>query len=241
MQAVILAGGQGMRMRSVVADRPPCMLLVAGRPLLEHLIRRLVDQGVRDIVLATGYRSMPIRAHFGDGHLFGCEIRYSQESAHLGTAGALRLAEPLLAERFLLLHGNALVDLDVEAFAARHAQTHGDALLGVGRPEVGQAPDVRLDAEGRVLAMGAREDGCNAAWNGVALLEHRVVRLVPLGVSDLEQSVFVALARRHAVHGMQLPGARHSVATPEAYARTLAAHAPSVAPPSNSAHQQTAG
>jgi NDP-sugar pyrophosphorylase family protein len=226
MQALILVGGLGTRMRSVVADRPLALLSVAGEPVLAQCLRRLVAQGVQDIVLATGHLGLPIRAYFGDGKAYGCQIRYSQEAARLGTAGALRLAEPLLAERFLVLHGNAVVDFNVQDLLTQHQQARADATLLVAQPAADETPDLKLDSQGLIVEVDRREPGVTHRWAGVGLMERRVVRLVPLGVSDLEKSVFPALARRRMLRSVALTGGYYSVAAPRAYARTLAAFAP---------------
>lgn len=220
MQALILAGGKGTRLRAVLAEKSTCMAPVAGEPLLAHIIRRLVAQEVRDIVLATGYLAVPIRTHLGDGKALGCRIHYSQEAYALGTAGALRQAEPMLEERFLVLAGNALVDLDVASFAAQH---RGDALLGLIAPPAGEQPDIVLGADGLITAVGPREAGVNATWAGVALLERRALRLVPVSPSDLEQSVFPGLVRRKVLRGVMLGGQVHRVRTPAEYRALRAA------------------
>src|SRR3712207_942180 len=104
-QAIILAGGLGTRLRSAVADRPKSMALVSGRPFLEYLVAQFAAAGIREIVLCTGHMAESVREHFGDGSAFGVRVWHSVESAPLGTAGAVKRAEPALAgDRWLLMN-----------------------------------------------------------------------------------------------------------------------------------------
>src|SRR5213079_3177824 len=99
MKAVILAGGLGTRLRSVVSDRPKSMAQAAGRPFLEYQIRQLRDQGISRIIICVGYMADHIRAYFGDGGRWGIPIDYAVESCPLGTAGAIKNAEGLVLAR----------------------------------------------------------------------------------------------------------------------------------------------
>lgn len=109
MEAVILAAGEGVRMRPLTWTRPKVMLPVGNKPILEHLIANLKRAGVRDIVLVVGYRDDVIREYFGDGSGFGVAIRYVGQRKQLGTTDALRSALHLLGDRFLMLNGDAIV------------------------------------------------------------------------------------------------------------------------------------
>jgi NDP-sugar pyrophosphorylase family protein len=113
MQAAILAGGLGQRLMPLTSDVPKPMVPVLGRPFLEHQIALLRRHGVTDIVLLVGHLAEKIRSYFGDGTGFGVTIRYSDEGdARLGTAGALKHAEPLLANAFMVLFGDSYLVLD---------------------------------------------------------------------------------------------------------------------------------
>ncbi|HDM36154.1 MAG TPA: glucose-1-phosphate thymidylyltransferase, partial [Candidatus Syntrophoarchaeum butanivorans] len=109
MQAIILAAGEGKRMRPLTRTRPKVMLPVANRPILEHLLLELKAAGVYDVVLVVGYRDDVIRAYFGEGEGLGLRIRYVTQRKQLGTADALRSASHLLEDRFLLLNGDAIL------------------------------------------------------------------------------------------------------------------------------------
>jgi len=110
MQCVILAAGEGSRMRPLTSSRPKVMLPLAGKPMLEHLIRNVRDAGITDIILVVGYHEDAIRKWFDNGLKFGVSIRYVVQRKQMGTADALRTAEPFIHEQFLMLNGDMIVE-----------------------------------------------------------------------------------------------------------------------------------
>lgn len=130
-QAVILAGGLGTRLRSVVADLPKSMAEINGRPFLEHQIYLLRTQGISDFVLCVGYMAEKISGYFGDGSRWNLRIRYSMEQQPMGTGGAIKLAEPLFDEVFVLLNGDTFLDCDLKALLDQHAQSRADVTMVV--------------------------------------------------------------------------------------------------------------
>lgn len=109
MQCVILAAGEGRRMRPLTSRIPKVMLPIANRPILEHLLVRARDAGCDEFVLVVGYGEEAVRRHFGDGKVLGVPIEYAPQRRQQGTGDALRAAAGLLSERFLLLNGDALL------------------------------------------------------------------------------------------------------------------------------------
>lgn len=109
MQCVILAAGEGKRMRPLTASRPKVMLPVANRPILEHLIAAAVEAGFTRFVLVVGYGEREIREHFGDGAGFGCRIRYVTQRQQLGTGDAVKACAGLVSGPFLLMNGDMIV------------------------------------------------------------------------------------------------------------------------------------
>ena len=122
MKALILAAGEGTRLRPLTLDRPKPMLPIAGKPLLEHLVNLLVAHGVCDIAINLDYKPDVVTSHFGDGGAWRARIVYSHEERMLGTAGAVRRLQWFLDERFFVLYGDVLTDLDLTALAAFHSQ-----------------------------------------------------------------------------------------------------------------------
>jgi UDP-N-acetylglucosamine diphosphorylase / glucose-1-phosphate thymidylyltransferase / UDP-N-acetylgalactosamine diphosphorylase / glucosamine-1-phosphate N-acetyltransferase / galactosamine-1-phosphate N-acetyltransferase len=109
-QAVILAAGEGVRLRPFTVNRPRAMISIAGRPTLDYVIRSLADNGIRDIILVVGYHKEKIYDHAGDGHQFGVDIKYVVQAKQLGTAHALAQARESADEEFLVVPGNKLIE-----------------------------------------------------------------------------------------------------------------------------------
>lgn len=133
MQAVIMAGGKGTRLRAVTNDEiPKPMAPVAGKPILQWQVEQLREQGIADIVLIVGYLGEKIQEFFGDGGRFGVRIRYIEETVPLGTAGALSMLPPLLNEdAFFLIFGDVLFDIDLARMMAFHREKRTKATLFV--------------------------------------------------------------------------------------------------------------
>ena len=137
-EAVVLAGGLGTRLRSVVSDVPKAMAPIAGQPFLAYLLQFLAAQGIRRVVLAVGYRHETIRAWFGSRY-HGLELVYSVENEPLGTGGGLRLALPLVEGGFaFVLNGDTFLRLNYAAMAAT-LEGHGALDLVVALREVPDA------------------------------------------------------------------------------------------------------
>ena len=134
MQTVILAGGLATRLRPLTDDIPKSMIRVNGRPFLEYQLELLRENGVHDIVLCVGHLSRMIEAYFGDGDRFGVNISYSDEGENLlGTAGALKRAEPLLENQFFLLYGDSYLPFDYQAIWSYSSRYPGFCILTVHR------------------------------------------------------------------------------------------------------------
>lgn len=120
MKAVILAAGEGMRCRPLTLTRSKVMLPIANKPLLEHLIKAIAENGLKEIILVVGYKKEKIMDHFGDGVAFGVKISYVFQDTQLGTAHAVKQVKDYVDGDFLVLNGDNLID----------ASTIGDLLVG---------------------------------------------------------------------------------------------------------------
>ena len=110
MKAVILAAGEGTRMRPLTVSRPKVMLPLANRPMLEHVVQACIQAGIREFVMVTGYREETVKAHFGSGSKWGVHIDYVKQDKQLGTAHAIGCARKFVNGRFIQLNGDMLVD-----------------------------------------------------------------------------------------------------------------------------------
>ena len=113
MTAVIMAGGKGTRIRSINNEVPKPMIPVCGKPILEHQIARLKENGITDIILMVGYLGEVIKEYFLDGKQLGVTVSYIEEKEPLGTAGAMYLLKDRVKDDFLLLNGDIIFDIDI--------------------------------------------------------------------------------------------------------------------------------
>lgn len=226
MQAIVLVGGEGTRLRPLTETVPKPALTLVDRPLLAYTIEWLARHGVSDVVLACGFRPDVLReALAGEEERAGTRIRYVAEPEPLGTAGAIRFAAEALGaelgDRFLALNGDVLTALDLSALLAAHEERGAAATIGVHPVEDSSAYGlVRCGEGGGVLEFaektGRREPGeINA---GIYALERSVLDLVPDGESvSIERDVFPRLAASGDLHGVRLDGYWTDVGTPERY------------------------
>src|SRR3989304_7577631 len=122
MQAVILAGGEGTRLRPMTCNTPKAMVPLLNRPFLEHLLDYLKQHGIRDVVLTMGYLPERVQSYFGNGSQFEVRLAYLIERSPLGTAGAVKNAEALLKEPFLVINGDILTEIDLTAMIRQHRE-----------------------------------------------------------------------------------------------------------------------
>ena len=131
MQAVILVGGQGTRLRPLTSSVPKPIVQLVDRPFIAFMLEWLRGHGVEDVIVSCGFLADRVRAVLGDGSELGIRLRFIEEPEPRGTAGALKLAEPLLDERFLMLNGDVLTDIDLTAQIAQHERTGARATLSL--------------------------------------------------------------------------------------------------------------
>ena len=224
MRAVILAGGEGTRLRPLTLTLPKPVVPVVDRPFLRHQLDLLAGAGVREVVFSLGYRPERVEAVFGDGSAFGVHIRYAVEDTPLGTGGAVRNAWDLLDDRTVVLNGDVLTDVDLGEVVARHDAARASAtILLTPVPNPAAYGLVETEPGGRVLRFLEKPrpdeittDTINA---GIYVLETRVLDLMPAGVNySIERGFFPALlARGDLVLGPVHRGYWIDIGTPEKY------------------------
>jgi len=224
MQAIVLVGGEGTRLRPLTLTRPKPALTLVDRPFIRFMVDWLVRHGVDDVILACGFKPDPLRAALGDGTGTGAQIRYMEEDEPLGTAGPIRLAADsgLLAERFMVLNGDVLTDLDLTALQGFHAERESVATLGlypvsdplsyglVRRRDSGEVTEFLEKPEPEQVDT----DEINA---GAYVLDRGVAGLIPPGRSvSIEREVFPRLVGQ-GLFGLRLEGYWMDIGTPERY------------------------
>lgn len=151
MKAIILAAGEGTRLRPLTGEQPKPMLPIGGLPLLEHLIRLLARHGVYDIAINLHYKPEAVTSHFGDGAPWGVHLTYSYEEHILGTAGAVRRLQRFLDQSFFVLYGDVLTDIDLTALATFHQARQAGLTMALYRvPRPWECGIVEVDGDGRV-------------------------------------------------------------------------------------------
>jgi mannose-1-phosphate guanylyltransferase len=184
VQAVILVGGEGTRLRPLTSTVPKPVMPLVDRPFLAYMLEWLRRHDVDDVVLSMGYLSTAVRNVLGDGAAYGLRLRYVEEPEPRGTAGALKYAESLLDERFFMLNGDVLTDMDLSAQLAQHVSTGARgtlALVPVDDPS--SYGLVRMNGENAVLEFVEKPSidqiDTNLISAGAYILEREVVDLIP--------------------------------------------------------------
>ncbi len=131
MKAVVMAGGEGTRLRPLTSNQPKPMVSIVGKPCMEHILELLRTHGLTEVVVTVAFLPQAIRGYFGDGESLGMEIGYSVEESPLGTAGSVRLAAKQLDETFLVISGDALCDVDIGALVDFHKERGAAVTIGL--------------------------------------------------------------------------------------------------------------
>jgi len=212
VQAVILAGGRGERLMPLTADRPKCLVEVAGRPILAHQLAWLAGHGVDRVVISCGYRWERIRQAVGDGAAFGLAVDYAVEETPLGRGGGLRKALGMLKplrDPIVALNGDVLTSLPLRPMLRAHRRSGAIATLLLV-PCVSQHGVVDVDSEGRVLGFREKPHLPYQLSGGVYVLSPDVYPLLPRK-GDHEITTWPRLARAGLLHGHEYTGFWQSV------------------------------
>ena len=218
LDALILCGGLGTRLRDVVADRPKGLAEIRGQPFLDLLIGRLQRQGLRRFILCTGYRGEQIAARYAQRA--DAQFVVSLEDRPLGTGGAVRLAAAHLAsDPFFVLNGDSYCEVDYAALQRFHEGKRATLSIVVAPP--GEREDVgtvQLGGDGRIVSF-SEKSGARASINGgVYLMRRSLIDALPAQTPlSLERDVFPEAVRRGGCYGFSVPGPVVDIGTPERY------------------------
>lgn len=228
MKALVLAAGKSERLRPLTDRIPKPMLVVAGRPVLEHNVRLLLRHGVTELIINLHHEPDVIRSYFSDGAAFGTRIAYSWEPDLLGTAGAVKRLQQEFTETFLVVYGDNLTNCNLGELIAFHKSHGGCATIALfPREDVLASGIVGIDPAGRVLQFLEKPspDRVFSHWvnAGVLVLEPSVLAHIPDGVSDFGRDVLPGLvACGMPVFGYTMTEQLWWIDTPEDYQRTVA-------------------
>ncbi|GMA49263.1 nucleotidyltransferase [Alicyclobacillus contaminans] len=224
MKALLLAGGLGTRLRPLTENLPKPMTPVFNRPWLEHLILHLKEQGISEFVLAVQYQANKVQSHFGDGRRLGVRIEYAVEQELLGTAGAIKNAEPLLGERFLVFNADIIHHIDLIPLLEFHRRHGGWVTIGLTEVEdptqygvVEQTPSGKIV---RFVEKPRLEEAPSRCINaGIYVMEKEALQSIPNHrATSIERETFPALIQQGAgVYGARVRGYWMDMGTVERY------------------------
>ncbi|MCU0861856.1 MAG: NDP-sugar synthase [Methanomassiliicoccales archaeon] len=219
--AVVLAGGEGTRLRPLTNHRPKPLLPVLGRPCVEYTLRALAAAGIEQAYLACGYKSMDVVKALGDGSSLGIDIVYAFEEQPMGTAGAVKLLEKKLPETFVVAMGDVLMDIDFEHIIRFHTSAGAMvtiALTEVDRPE--QFGIVGIEENGRISRFKEKprtEDVFSNLINaGIYVIQKEAFARVPQDTKfDFSKNLFPKLMEEgQPLFGLRLRGMWHDIGQP---------------------------
>lgn len=218
--AVILAGGLGTRLRSVVTDRQKTVAEVNNRPFICYLLDRLIAAGCRQCILCTGYMSDNVKELLGDNY-GALQISYSVETEPLGTGGALRLAMPLISSAYaLVMNGDSFCDVDLQHFVLQHFEKNASASMVLAEvSDISRYGAVDIDCCGRVVRFEEKgERSGNGLINaGVYLLAQEIIASLPQDrACSLERELFPLLISS-GLNGYPCDGRFIDIGVPEDY------------------------
>lgn len=226
MKALVLAAGQGTRLKPFTDSVPKPMVDVAGRPMLEYILEQIRSAGIAEVWMNLHYKPEIIRDHFDDGKNFDMRIRYSFEKELLGTAGAVKKLETEFKETFMVYYGDNYVEVNLNEMIHHHQKSGVEATVALFPTETPHMSGIaQLDADDTILRFVEKPGPADAAGNlanaGIYIMEPSVIRSIPADrPSDFGRDIFPELLRqRRAIKGYRLSGSVIGIDTPELHAR----------------------
>jgi mannose-1-phosphate guanylyltransferase len=222
MQAVILVGGEGTRLRPLTSNVPKPVVPLVDRPFIAYMLEWLVSHGVDDVIMSCGFLATAVRDVLGDGSGYGIRLRFVEEPDPRGTAGALKYAEDLLDERFLMLNGDVLTDLDLSAQIAQHERTGAVGTLGLVPVDDPSAYGlVRVLGDGAVREFvekpSADQIDTNMISAGAYVLERSILDMVPADQNvSIEREIWPRLVG-NGLYGFEHEAYWMDIGTPDRY------------------------
>jgi mannose-1-phosphate guanylyltransferase len=223
MQAVILVGGEGTRLRPLTSTVPKPVVPLVDRPFIAFMLDWLVTHGIDDVIMSCGFLATSVRNVLGDGSAYGIKLRFVEEPDPRGTAGALKYAESMLDERFLMLNGDVLTDIDLTAQIAQHEQTGAKgtlALVPVADPSAYGLVHLNEDRSVREFLEKPSADAIietNLISAGAYVLEREILELVPADRNvSIEREVWPQLVG-NGLYGFPSESYWLDIGTPDRY------------------------
>ncbi|MDQ3927027.1 MAG: NDP-sugar synthase [Actinomycetota bacterium] len=224
MKAVVMAGGKGTRLRPLTSNQPKPMIPIVNVPCMEHIVRLLKRHGFEDILVTLEFMTEAVQAYFGDGAEWGVNIEYSVEEKPLGTAGSVKYAEDRLRERFVIVSGDALTDVDLTKVLTFHEERGAEATLVLkGVEDPSEFGIVEIQDDGRVSDFLEKPDEeevfSYTANTGIYVLEPNVLQDIPADQEyDFSKELFPKLLEEgRPVYGYTMEGYWEDIGNIEQY------------------------
>lgn len=223
LPALLLVGGMGTRLRPVLSSKPKPLAPIGKIPFLELLVLQLRSQGIRRLVMCTGFQSEQIEEELGDGRKWDVTIEYSRESRPLGTAGAIKHAADLVldASDFLVMNGDSFLEIDFHRLVRFHQERKGWAGIAVRRvADAARYGTVEVDEQSRVVCFSEKRGLSKPGLinGGIYVFKREVLQALPEGPASLEKDVLPGLIE-HGTFALEQDGIFIDIGTPEDYAR----------------------
>ncbi len=219
MLGVIIAGGKGMRMRNYGV--PKALLEIGGKTIIERQIDQLKKAGINKIIICTGYMGDSIQAHLGNGKKCKVSIKYSHEHEPLGTGGALKNAEKLISDSFVLLYGDTAFDFDIRKMIDFHKSKKAFITVLVHKTSHPEDSDIiEMDANQRITTLHKKphktKPQSDISKSSIYVAEKDVLDALPKGKSDFVD-VLLSIINKGKAYGYMTDEFVMDIGTPERY------------------------
>src|SRR5919197_97864 len=238
MKGVVMAGGEGTRLRPLTSNQPKPMVPIVGKPCMEHILELIREHGFEDVIVTVAFLPQAIRSYFGSGESLGLTIEYSGEESPLGTAGSVRLASDRLDETFLVISGDALCDVDLSEIVRTHEEKGAAVTIGLKSVENPlEFGIVVTDEDGRIERFLEKPSWgqvfSDTINTGIYVLEPEVLRHVPIDrPHDFSKELFpLLLEMGRPLYGYVCDGYWQDIGNLDQYRQAKTVPPPDSAPP----------
>lgn len=222
VKAIILAGGKGERLGSLVFNIPKPMIKIGNLPLLEHQVNLLKKYGIKEIIILTGYLSEVIEKHFKDGGDFGVKITYFKEKKPLGTTGGLKEIENKLKGDFIVVYGDVMADMDIARLIAFHKEKNSACTLVLHPNDHPQDSDlVETNEDQRIIAFHPKPHSDSKYFRnlvnaGFYVISPKILKYIKKGVkADFGKDIFPKIVKKEALYGYSTAEYLKDMGTPK--------------------------
>jgi len=201
MKIIVLAGGLGTRLRGILGTLPKSLAPIGNKPFLEYLLRFIVKQKFRDVIIATGFGAEEIERKIGDGSLLGLQVNYTYEKELFGTGGAIKLAETMIdSDDFIVMNGDTYLEVNLDDMLRFHRARGALATMALAYKEnTGRYGSVRIDKDNKIIAFIEKDDEGRSRYinGGMYVFRKEILGYIPANKAySLEREVLPTLVGR---------------------------------------------